>query len=238
MCSIVEDHLKRFNDEEWIAKGCLSKKGKDALKQLHETMIVAPTDKSAHDLMFACKSIYQRWMHAELATSSVYKPSAEADSVIWARHDSYSATLARLPVRAHSYLYGAGKLHKRPVRMRWIAGAAVQPIASSRNKTTMAPGTSISPLGAALGGALRLMMLALEAKDIKVFRPRGIKRYWIVTSVDTVAKHIKIHQQRLGKKEVWSRDFSTTYTMLDHDRLVSGVSRAVKEAFEYQCQRL
>ena len=82
------------------------------------------------------------------------------------------------------------------------------------------------------------MMLTLEAKDIREFRPQGIKRYWVVTSVDPVVKHIKIHQQRLSKHAVWTRNFETMYTNLEHDRLIYGVRQAVTEAFQYQQQRL
>jgi len=81
-------------------------------------------------------------------------------------------------------------------------------------------------------------MQILEAKDIKLFRPKGIKRYWIVTSVDAVAKEIKMHQKRLANHEVWTDDFTTMYTMLDHQRLTEGVGHAIKEAFEYQSERI
>ena len=238
LLSIVENHLMQFKDEEWIARGCLSKDGKEALKQLHESMVVAPVDKSQHDLMFACRSVYRAWLNKETTASRVYQPASEPDDVIWDQHAHFSAQLSRLPVRAHSYLYGAGKLHKEPVKMRWIAGAKTAIIDSHRNRDIMAPATSITPLGSALGGVLRLMMLTLEAKDIREYRPQGIKRYWVVTSVDPVAKQIKIHQQRLAKLAVWTRDFETMYTNLEHDRLVAGVRRVVTEAFEYQKRRL
>ena len=89
------------------------------------------------------------------------------------------------------------------MKMRWICGAQVAPIASSRFNTTVTPATSNSQLGAATAGVLRLVMHTLEAKDIKMYRPKGIKRYQkVVTSIDPVVKEIKVHQQRLAKTEV------------------------------------
>ena len=95
-------------------------------------------------------------------------------------------------MRTHFYIYGAGKLHNEPVKMRWIAVAKTTAIDSYRNKDTMAPANSVTSLGSALCRVLRLMMKILEAKDICEFRPQGIKRYLVVTSVDPVAKHITI----------------------------------------------
>jgi len=56
-------------------------------------------------------------------------------------------------------------------------------------------------------------------------------RLKIFGSIDPVAKQIKIHKQRLAKTTVWTPEFETMHTNLEHDRLVSGVRRAVTEAF-------
>lgn len=127
-------------------------------------MVVAPVDKSHQDLMFACRSL-SGWLRKETTISSVYRPIEEADDSIWDRHAQLSAQMDRLPIQAHSYLHGAGKLRIEPIKMRWIAGAKSAVIDPNRNKDTVAPATSITPLGAALRWVLRLRMLTLESKN-------------------------------------------------------------------------
>ena len=59
------------HDEEWIAQGCLSEEG---------------VDKSAHDLMYVCRTIYRAWLKRELETSTTYEAVTESDEEIWDRH--------------------------------------------------------------------------------------------------------------------------------------------------------
>ena len=76
-------------------------------------------------------------------------------------------------------------------------------------------------------------MTQLERKDIQLFRPKGIRRYWIVTSIDSVAKHIKAHQKQLAQEHVLTEDFTTMYTKLPPENIKAGVSHAVREAFDF-----
>ena len=110
-------------------------------------------------------------------------------------------------------------MHKDPANMRWIAGCSRQIIEKQGQRTNMGPATSISPLASALGAILRFCMDQLEQKDIKLFRPKGIRRYWIVRSVDPVARHIKTHQKELAQAE----DFTTMYTNLSIDDIKEGL---------------
>ena len=76
-------------------------------------------------------------------------------------------------------------------------------------------------------------MIQLERKDVQKFRPKGIRRYWIVTSIDAVAKHIKTHQKELAHEEVYTEDFTTMYTKLPPESIKEGVKVAVTEAFQF-----
>ena len=120
--------------------------------------------------------------------------TALSDEQIWENHAKYSREIGRIPIQSHAYLYGAAKMHKEPASMRWIAGCSRQIIQKKGEQTIMSAATSISPLAGALGGILRFCMAQLERKDIQLFRPKGIRRYWIVTSIDAVARQIKVSQ--------------------------------------------
>ena len=117
--------------------------------------------------------------------------------------------------------------------MRWIAGCSREVIDRQGERAFSGPATSITPIAAALGAILRFCMAQLERKDIQQFRPKGIRRYWIVTSVDAVAKHVKVHQKELAQEQVLTEDFTTMYTNLPPDKILAGVRQAVKEAFDF-----
>ena len=97
----------------------------------------------------------------------------------------------------------------------------------------MSAATSISPLAGTLGGILRFCMAQLERKDIQLFWPKGIRRYWSVTSIDAVARHIKVNQNLLAQEQVYTEDFTTMSTKLPLDHIKEGVKAVINEAFEF-----
>ena len=81
-----------------------------------------------------------------------------------------------------------------------------------------------------------MVMSTLLDKDKKEFRTNGIKRHWIVTSVDQVAADIKIiDKDKPPPQEAapWTRDFKRMYTNLPTENIIKGVGKAIKEAIEY-----
>ena len=232
MCQKVVDTASAIPDTQWLSSGYMTKTGATELKNVQNDMVIGPTDKSAHDFMMVCKHAYLHALQQELH-SGVYSPTALTDEQIWTNHSNLATAIGRIPIKAHSYLYGAAKMHKEPANMRWIAGCGRQLIAKQGPREIFSAATSISPVATALGAILRFCMIQLERKDLQLFRPQGIKRYWIVTSVDTVAKHIKAHQRELAQEQVYTEDFNTMYTKLPHQKIIDGVSLVVKEAFAF-----
>ena len=228
----AESIVKQISDTDWLTNGGLTQQGSRELRKVQQDMVVGSCDKSSHDMMIVCKTAY---LHALLNEfqSGVYQPTVLTDDQIWDNHAILSTQIGRTPVKAHSYLYGAAKMHKDPAGMRWIAGCSRQEIDRQGERIFQAPATSISPIASALGAVLRFCMHQLERKDVEHYRPKGIRRYWIVTSVDAVAKHIKAHQKMLAQEQVITEDFTTMYTKLPPDNIKSGVHAAVKEAFEF-----
>ena len=78
-----------------------------------------------------------------------------------------------------------------------------------------------------------MTLRTLEQKDRIKFRPQGIKRYWIVTSVNTVAFDLKTSYDKMIDSYLWTRDFTTMYTMIPQEKLIEGVMKAVVEAQEW-----
>ena len=232
ICNKVQSVATRIPESNWLISVFLTKTASIELKNVQNIMVIGPTDKSSHDFMMVCKHAYLHALHNELQ-SGVYQQTALTDEQIWSNHANATKQLGRIPIKAHSYLYGAAKMHKDPANMRWIAGCARQKIHEQGNRSFFAAATSISPIASALGAVLRFCMSQLELKDEKEYRPRGIKRYWIVTSVDAVARHLKTFERQLAQERVWTEDFTTMYTNLPPEKLKQGVTYAVQEAFDF-----
>jgi hypothetical protein len=232
ICHHVEVAAAAVPESDWLTSGYLTQAGYRELKAVQRDMVIGPTDKSAHDFMLVCKHAYLHALHEELM-SGVYMQTGLTDDQIWDNHVSLATQLGCIPIKAHSYLYGAAKMHKDPASMRWIAGCTRQLVCKSGNREHFSAATSITPVASALGGILRFCMTQLERKDAQMYRPKGIKRYWIVTSVDAVAKHIKAHQKDLAQEQVYTEDFTTMYTKLPPDKIKEGVAKAVREAFQF-----
>ena len=198
------------------------------LEEIHRSMVITYTDKSQHDMAAGCKLRYIRLLWEELH-SGVYTTTALTPEQVIANHDAKVQLLGRVSNTNHRYLYGAYKLHKNPPSMRWIAGNHLAQIGAG----AQAPACTLSPVEAAVGGILRSVMTILDLKDRREFRPRGVKRYWVVTSVDTVAADLKSRSSELAKLPVWTRDFTTMYTNLSHQKVTDGVINAIAEAIEY-----
>ena len=56
-----------------------------------------------------------------------------------------------------------------------------------------------------------MVMSTLELKDRATMRPQGLRRYWVVTGVDAVARDLKHNAMFLSKIPVWRRGFTTMY---------------------------
>ena len=145
-------------------------------------------------------------------------------------HRLLSTSLEQTGNSNQRYLYGIYKLHKEPPGVRWLAG---NHLAETGQGDYRAPACTLSPTEAAVGGVLRLVMSSLEDKDRKLWRPRGVKRNWIVTSVDPVARDLHKDAARLFLLPVCTRDFTTMYTNLGYAKIIQEVMKAVRKALSF-----
>ena len=216
-----------FQDADSPHHCFLSKEGMDELKGIQRDMVITYADKSAHDFVLCCKSVYKRLLWEEMH-STHYEEIKTDNSEIWQEHAALSAVVGFPPVNAHRYLYGILKMHKNPVGVRWIAGNHLQDLDNKKK----IPACSLSSAEMVLGGVLRMCMHNLERKDDKC-RAKGYKRYWVVTNVDRVAADIKHNVDALKGQKVFTRDFTRMYTSIPQERLVEKVTCAIREVFEW-----
>ena len=220
-----------FQDEDSPNHLFLSKAGMDELRRIHQDMVITYADKSSHDFVLCCKSVYKHLLWQEIH-SAHYEPTLRSSKDIWQDHAGLSELLGRPQIDAHRSLYGILKLHKNPPGMRWIAGNRMQEI----EKNKRIPACSLSAAEMALGGILRMCMHNLEAKDKKC-RAMGYKRYWVVTNVDKVASDIKFNVNTLRGEKVFTRDFTRMYTSIPQQLLVERVKSAIQEVFEWHSSK-
>ena len=81
--------------------------------------------------------------------------------------------------------------------------------------------------------ALQAIMATLRRKDREAASRGGKSRYWVIEDIDEFVQEFRVLAQSQALNSVpWATyDFTTMYEALDHDRLVTGVMTAVKEAW-------
>jgi hypothetical protein len=121
-----------------------------ALRELHSCFVIAPVDKSQHNLAITCKRWYQTQLLTELS-SNAYSSEHVDTGAILQQHAAWSSLHNYSPIYNLRYLYGTIKMHKSPPRLRFIAGTthrtevqSFSPLHSSPQQEDMAAGLSHS----------------------------------------------------------------------------------------------
>ncbi|KAJ9436106.1 hypothetical protein DIPPA_17382, partial [Diplonema papillatum] len=214
------------------------------LKKLQEHLVFLPVDKTSHDFGFICKEKYKELLRDELQQSSTYQEVGESIDDVLERHRDFNKSHKFVHTDNLPYLYGIPKLHKPEPRMRYIAGVSEKGNVEKkdeqkdrdekgRDKKRMKTRASTTPAHQEASGLLKLVLATLRSKDEAAFSQTGIRRFFVVESVDDVAVHIKTNYARLRKKAPRTFDFKEMYTKIPQKQIVDYVMSAVAEAFEY-----
>ena len=118
---------------------------------------------------------------------------------------------ARLP-----YLYWLPKLHKQPIRQRFIAGSA---------KCTT------TPLSKMLSDVLLFLQSQLRLKDDEFIQQTGVRRLFVVESFEEVTWFLSKWQSEQFSL-LSSGDFSTMYTNIPHQDLKDILRSVFEEAWQ------
>ncbi|KAJ9460032.1 Kinesin-like protein 3 [Diplonema papillatum] len=214
------------------------------LKKLQEHLVILPVDKTAHDFGFICKEKYKELIRKELHQSSAYKHVDTSMADILQQHQTFNKSHNFTHSNILPYLYGTPKLHKPEPRMRYIAGVSEkgntektdeQQAKAEKTPNKKQPKTraSTTPAHQETSGILKLVLATLQGKDEASRAKTGIRRFFVVESIDGVAVHIKTNYARLRQKVPRTFDFKEMYTKIPQQRIVEYVMLAVSEAFEY-----
>ena len=114
-------------------------------------------------------------------------------------------------------MYWFCKLHKNPVGSRFII--------ASKNSST-------KPLPKAISNVFKRIYYQIENFHIKSELLSNYTKSWVHQNVDPVIENINIINRKKKAKSLPIHDFSTLYTTLPHDKLISRLCNVIDFVFE------
>ena len=188
---------------------------KACLSDVHNKYVFVPADKAPNNIIIICKMYYIETLIKELGLdncstptgNSTYTSCQMSSEDIVNTHDNFMKSLGiddkRLP-----YLYWAPKLHKSPVKHRFIAGSS---------KCTTKQFSSL------LTKILTVIKTGLEKYCSIKTSHTGVNNMWILknsTNLLLSLSHLGVHRAT----SIQTFDFSTLYTSIPHDLLKSRIN--------------
>ena len=202
---------------------------KACLSDLHNKYVFVPADKAPNNIIIICKRYYIETLIKELGLdnsstttgNSTYTPCQMSSEDIVNTHDTFMKSFGielsdddkRLP-----YLYWTLKLHKSPVKHRFIAG-------SSKCTTKQ--------LSSLLTKILTVIKTGLEKYCSIKTSHTGVNNMWIrknSTNLLSSLGHLGVHKAT----SIQTFDFSTLYTSIPHDLLKSRMNNIINNAFKHK----
>jgi len=199
---------------------------KKCLSDLHDKYVMVPIDKAANNVAFICKRYYASIILQELGllgsvTSTYTEIGNETPDSIINRHKmelkdqfniNVNGKMLNLPT-----IYWTPKLHKNPVKFRFI-------IASKQ--------CTVKKLSKNISSIFKLFSDQIDSYNKKTHYFSGIKSYWVIQNRDPVLEVVKKSIARKSAKSVSSFDFSTLYTKIPHDKLVTVLCKIIDFVFK------
>ena len=195
---------------------------KACLSDLHNKYVFVPADKAPNNIIIVCKRYYIKTLIKELrldncstpTENSTYTSCQMSSEDIVNTQNTFMKSLGielsdndkRLP-----YLYWTPKLHKSPVKHRFIAG-------SSKCTTKQ--------LSSLLTKILTVMKTGLEKYCSIKTSHTGVNNMWILknsTNLLSSLSHLGVHRAT----SIQTFDFSTLYTSIPHDLLKSRLNSII-----------
>ena len=115
------------------------------------------------------------------------------------------------------YIYWTPKLHKNPIKFRFI---------------TAAPNCSIKPLSKAITKIFRLFFRQVETHNAKSFFFSQVKTFWVIQNNEHVINAIKKLHKRNSVRSMSTFDFSTLYTKIPHEKLIEVMNSITEFCFQ------
>ncbi|MDR2223120.1 MAG: hypothetical protein LBE34_10330, partial [Flavobacteriaceae bacterium] len=200
-----------------------------SIKELHKNYIITIVDKASNNYAITCKKLYVSLIVKELGLESSVDNdnntyvlyNMESEESILKRHEMQSknffnigkglADVCHLPI-----IYGIPKMHKNPIKLRFITGARH---------------SSIKGVSMLLKNILNFFKNHFANYCNATMQRNGVYSLW---SIDNSSKFINAVQGRkFGKKYgLYCADFTSLFTNLPHNVVIKELEYIVRLCFQ------
>jgi hypothetical protein len=214
----VENKLENFGPYDF--NSILSKPAvKEEIMRLQEKYVFVPTDKASKNVSLICKKLYVQLLHEEI-NSNTYQLSTETEEEIIQRHADFLKSHGikiKSENRKLPYLYGTTKMHKDPIKFRFIT--------SGRN-------SSLQQLSVAVGLCLKASLKV--AKNYSNYSNNFHRRndFYVIDNNSDVLDFMFENNFISGSKSISTFDFSTLFTSIPHYQLKDNLTKFVNRVFD------
>ena len=218
--------LKSSVKSEFVAEVLKTDNCLKALEDLHQQFVIAPIDKASGNVSFICKRFYADVLAKELGLigsggCTTYERIDRIKDGIIEKDCSSLLKKFKLPVPEESkklpHIYWLPKLHKNPIKFRFIVAA---------------PNCSIKPLGQTITKLFKLFYRQIEKYNNKSFFYSYTKTFWVTQNNEEVINSIRKLNKRNSVRSMSTFDFSTLYTKIPHDKLLAVMFELVDFCFQ------
>ena len=196
------------------------------LSRLHENFVIVPADKASNNYTFVCKRHYVDIWIEELGLHSVpgnptYRLTDFSASEVL---DNHKSVLASFRIQLNSgeldlpYIYLIPKMHKNPYKHRFIAGSTK---------------CSTKPLSILLTKLLTHIKQGLQKYCETAYSRSGVNQMLILKNSKLVLDHLKCPNFNVITN-IKSFDFSTLYTTIPHQKLISRLAAIIRNSFPHK----
>jgi hypothetical protein len=193
------------------------------LSLLHDKYVIVSADKAPNNIVFVCKSYYIDYLIKELGIDNslgnpTYTPTTLTKEEILENHRSVlcSFTISTKDEELNlPSLYWIPKLHKCPIKQRYIAGSAK---------------CSTKPLSKLLTCILSAVKTGLQSYCDTSYSRGGVNQMWILKNSKDLLEYIQ-SRSLSSCNRIKTFDFSILYTTIPHSKLKEKLRELVQLCF-------
>ena len=196
----------------------------DYLKSLHDRYVLVPIDKAANNVAIICKRFYAEVILKEIGIigegNNTYEKAGKSEAEVIDENVHYAAHLGFKVTdreRALPSMYWMPKMHKTPLGSRFIIASKL---------------CSTKPVSKAVSNIFKLVFNQVQNFHIKAKYISNYNKFWVLQNVDPVIERLTQINRKKNAKSIATYDFSTLYTKLPHNDLITRLSQIIDFVFD------
>ena len=224
----VDDRILEISSKlkvDYVEETLKDSECRQYLSDLHSRYVIAPIDKATGNVSLICKRFYAEVLIKELGIAGVDSETYELT------RKKYSTVIKKNKVDLKNKfnidvsevnetlpnIYWLPKLHKNPLKFRFIIAA---------------PKCSLKPLSKAVTSVFRLFFNQTQRYHRKCSIYSSVKTFWVIQDNKEVLDSLEKLNKRGKAQCMTTFDFSTLYTKIPHDKLISVLNEITDTCFK------